>query len=196
MSYKRGQPWSTFVGHSHTNQSLALLEEYKKSFDSISKQFSCCTGRKKGEKSPHPSWNCKNVDNIFFGAAIPPSPSSVDDKPRTFAIGSTISLLSSKDKDLKNFTFTSKAAEKAYYQSFYRLFTKPSPRYSVSIFHLQMTCSSYGLPRSGIKSRVKVGHATWNIAMSVTFEASYGFAFPHINSQIKTNFSALRFIGS
>ena len=26
------------------------------------------------------------MDNIFFGAAIPPSPSSVDDKPRTFAI--------------------------------------------------------------------------------------------------------------
>ena len=26
------------------------------------------------------------MDNIFFGAAIPPSLSSVDDKPRTFAI--------------------------------------------------------------------------------------------------------------
>ena len=36
------------------------------SFDSISKQLSCCTGRKKGEKSPHPSWNCKNMDNIFL----------------------------------------------------------------------------------------------------------------------------------
>ena len=36
--------------------------------------------------APHPSWNCKNVDNIFFGATILPSPSSVDNKPRTFAI--------------------------------------------------------------------------------------------------------------
>ena len=27
------------------------------------------------------------MDNIYFGAAIPPSPSSDDDKPRIFAIG-------------------------------------------------------------------------------------------------------------
>ena len=54
MPYQKGQPWSTFVGRSHTNQSLALLEEYKKSFDSISQQFSCRTGRKKGEKYPTP----------------------------------------------------------------------------------------------------------------------------------------------
>ena len=26
------------------------------------------------------------MDNIIFGAAIPPSPSSVNDKPRSFAI--------------------------------------------------------------------------------------------------------------
>ena len=56
------------------------------SFDSINQQLSCCTDRKKGEKLPHPSWNGYNMDNNFFGAAMPPSGTCAHDKVRFFAL--------------------------------------------------------------------------------------------------------------
>ena len=40
------------------------------------------------------------MDNIFSGAAIPPSPSSVDDKARTFAIMCKAPTVSSKKRKL------------------------------------------------------------------------------------------------
>ena len=41
----------------------------------------------KREKNPPPLLKFQKYGQYFFGAAIPPSPSSVDDKPRTIAIG-------------------------------------------------------------------------------------------------------------
>ena len=43
--------------------------------------------KKKGRKIPPPLLKLQKYGQYFVGAAIPPSPSSVDDKPRTFAIG-------------------------------------------------------------------------------------------------------------
>ena len=42
----------------------------------------------KREKNPPAPPEIAKMWTIFFGAAIPPSPTSVDDKPRTFAIPS------------------------------------------------------------------------------------------------------------
>ena len=65
IPYSKGPPWSTFAGHSHTNQSLALLEEYKKSFDSISNS-SLAAQEEKREKNPPTPPEVAKMWTIFF----------------------------------------------------------------------------------------------------------------------------------